>query len=225
MPMGSGFLKQMNDTIKYNRDLLRKRKSVREVYKEEIRKQEIRIEKQALENVRERVTMALRRDRTNELFSKIVAGLLASAILFGLIWFARSYDFHPKKTVRIIDKTQLFKTVLYNQSNGLVLKTDYFIHGPKAAETHLKNGLRHQNTESYYESGEQFRSALYYYDTLINEVYFYKTGDTIANFPKIPHNHIYKLKLPVPSRNLEIEFDVYDGKILQGSYQEHVLLK
>jgi antitoxin component YwqK of YwqJK toxin-antitoxin module len=67
---------------------------------------------------------------------------------------------------------QFFSTVLYHQSNGVDLRVDFFRHGPKASETLMKNGLRHQNSESYYESGEQFRSALYYRDILLTEIYF-----------------------------------------------------
>ena len=50
-----GFLKLMNDTLLYNRDILGKRKSTRELYKDEIRKTGSRSEYQDLGTVRQRV--------------------------------------------------------------------------------------------------------------------------------------------------------------------------
>lgn len=38
MNIGFGSLKQMNDTLKYNREILPKRKSAREVYHDEVKK-------------------------------------------------------------------------------------------------------------------------------------------------------------------------------------------
>lgn len=225
MGLGAGFLKQMNDTIKYNRDLLGRKKSVREIYRDEIKKRGINYDRQALESVRERVALALKRDRTNELFSKIMSLIILGALIFGLIWVFISFDFNKKKTVKHTDKTHLYKTIIYDQPDGLKLKTDYFIHGPKAAETYLKDGLKHQNSESYYESGQQFRSALYYYDTLITEIFFYKTGDTILNFPILSNDKIYKIKLLAPSKDKQIEFDFFDGKIIQDTYEEKNLVK
>jgi hypothetical protein len=225
MGLGAGFLKQMNDTIKYNRDLLGKKKSIREIYKDEIKKRGTNYEKQDLEHVRERVALALKRDRASELFSKIMAVVIAALIIGGLIWALRSLDFNSIKTVKQVDKNHLYKTIIYDQSNGLKLKTDYFIRGPKAAETYLKDGFKHQNSESYYESGQQFRTALYYYDTLITEIFLYNTGDTILNFPTLSNDKIYKIKLLSPSKDKQIEFDFFDGKIIQDTYQETKMVK
>lgn len=225
MAFGAGFLKQMNDTMKYNRDLLGKKKSLREIYREEVRKSGVHIDKLALENVRERVALALKRDRTGEILSKALAIIIALSLLFILLWFFVFSDFNNKQPVKHVNKTHLYKTIIYDQLNGNKLKTDYFIRGPKAAETNLKDGRKHQNSESYYESGEQFRSALYYYDTLITEFYFYKSGDTIKNFPALSENKIYRVKLLSTLKDKSIEFDFYDGKIVQGTYQENVLVK
>lgn len=70
-----------------------------------------------------------------------------------------------------------------------------------------------------------FKSALYYYDTLITEIYFYKTGDTIFNFPVLANDKIYKIKLLAPSNDKQIEFNFFDGKIIQDTYEEKNLGK
>jgi antitoxin component YwqK of YwqJK toxin-antitoxin module len=100
------------------------------------------------------------------------------------------------------------------------LKVDYFPHGPKAAETILKNGLKHQHSESYYETGEQFRSSLYFYDTLVREFYFFKSGDTIKNFPDIRDNQVHHVSILNEGHTRKCEFYFYDGKMITGTYQE-----
>ena len=219
MGLGFGALKQMSDTFKYNRDLLGKKKSVREIYKEEIKKRGSAPDKQTLEYVRQRVSKALQRNRT-EILAKAAAILTLVGIVTGIIWGVITIDFTPSKKSKYTDKSALFNTVIYEHSKDLKLKTDYFNHGPKASETFLKDEMRHQNSESYYESGEQFRSALYYYDTLLTDVYYYKSGDTIRNFPAIYDQEVHRITLHDKKRGKKIEFDFYDGKIIQGTYTE-----
>lgn len=220
MGLGWGFLKQMNDTMKYNRDILGKKKSVREIYKDEIKKRGARYEKETLDNVRERVAIALKRNRAKELFSRVITFVIIGMLILGTTWAFITIDFKTKKKGKYDDKDALYNTVIYDLPNGIKLKTDYFIHGPKAAETYLKDGLKHQNSESYYESGEQFRSALYHYDTLITDIYLYKTGDTILSFPALIDGKVHSLKLLDKAKSREIEFDFFDGKIIQGTYKE-----
>jgi hypothetical protein len=220
MALGFGFLKQMNETIKYNRDLLGKKKSVREMYKDEIRRQGTAADGQNLAFVRQRVADALKRNRATEAFLKAVA--ISGLVIFvlGVVWAFIVIDLTPEKKSKYEDKANLFKTVIYIEPNGLKLKQDYFFSGPKAAETYLKDDLKHQNSESFYESGEQFRSALYYNDTLVRELYFYKTGDTIHTFPKVTDSMVYHIELFDKKRLTHIEFDFYDGKVIQGTYVE-----
>jgi hypothetical protein len=182
MGLGFGALKQMSDTFKYNRDLLGKKKSVRQIYKEEIKKRGTASDKQNLEYVRQRVSKALRRNRTKEVLAKAAAILTLIGLVTGIIWAVITIDFTPAKKSKYADKSSLFNTVIYEHSKDLKLKTDYFNHGPKASETFLKDEMRHQNSESYYESGEQFRAALYYYDTLVTDVYLYKSGILLGIF-------------------------------------------
>ena len=210
----------MNDTIKYNRDLLGKKKSVQEIYKDDVTKRGTKYKKETLNNVRERVAIALKRNPASELFDRVVAAVALILLLIAVVWVLYKVDFKTQKKGRYEDKKSLFNTMLHNMPNGTVLKIDYYIHGTKAAQTYLKNGLKHQNSESYYESGEQFRSALYYYDTLVTDIYFYKTGDTIYNFPELSSAKVHRLKLLNKTKDKEIEFDYFDGKVIQATYKE-----
>src|SRR5690606_16857006 len=148
------------------------------------------------------------------------AMLVLAFIIFGTIWLVLNIKFTVKRKGKYKDKSSLFNQVIYPQSNGLELKIDYFIQGPRAAETFLKAGRKHQNSESYYESGQQFRSALYYYDTLITEVYFFKSGDTIKSFPVFDDNKVHSIRLLDKSGLKQIQFDFWDGKIIQDTYRE-----
>src|SRR5690606_11517745 len=159
----------MNDTFRYNRSLLRKKKSAREIYKEEIKNRSGNFSNQNIDYVRERVAERLKQNKTKNIFARVAAMLVLAFIIFGTLWLVLNIKFTVKRKGKYEDKSTLFNQVIYPQSNGLELKIDYFIQGPRAAETFLKVGRKHQNSESYYESGQQFRSALYYYDTLITE--------------------------------------------------------
>ena len=172
MLIGFGSLKQMNDTIRANREMLGRKKSVRELYKEELNNIGSSEENQTLELVRHRVAERLKQNRKKlirERFLSVAIVIFCVGVIAWVILLIDHWKLSPPR------ERALFKTVFYPQSNGMTLKADYYLTGPKAAETYLKGGLRHQNSESYYESGEQFRSALYYHDTLVTHVFFHKT--------------------------------------------------
>lgn len=190
------------------------------MYKDEIRQRGSTYNKQDLEHVRQRVAEALRRNKTQEAITRVVAFLGILMLITGVIWVLTEVDFKVKEKGKYEDKSALFNTVMHEQSDGLKLKVDYFIHGSKAAETKFKDGLKHQNSESYYQTGEQFRSALYYYDTLIVDIYFYKSGDTIKNFPVITDDQIHHVTFFNEKSAKKIELDFYDGKIIKDSYKE-----
>ena len=82
----------------------------------------------------------------------------------------------------------------------------------------MKDSLKHQNSESYYLSGEQFRSALYFNDSLIIEYYFYKNGDTIFDYPKVDPTKVYQISLKQLDKT--IRFKVLDFKVLRDTYME-----
>jgi hypothetical protein len=210
----------MIDVTKYNRDLLGKKKTPKELYRDELKRKGTRYTKQDINEIRQRVEKKLKRNRTEEVITRIIAFTLLTTIIVGTIWGLTTIDFSVKTKPKEIDKTQLFTTFTGTQQNGLELQSDYYHQGAKAADTFYKNGLKHQNSESYYETGEQFRSALYFYDSLITEVYLYKTGDTIQNFPIIKDDNIHKIRILNKDKTKQIEFDFYDGKIIKGTYKE-----
>ncbi len=222
---GWGVLKHMSDTFKYNRSLLGKKKSLRQVYKDEIKKRGTTLQNVNLPELRARIAKKLSRDRTQELLARLLAGTLLLTFFLGVVWIIVSVVFTWKKEGKYDNKSTLFTTTLYKQPNGIVLKKEYYKRGPKAAVTFIKDGLRHQNTESFYESGEQFRSALYFYDTLVKDIYFFKSGDTIKHFPIFKDTEVYRVSLVDSARRLKIEFDFYDGKVIQDTYKEIKLVE
>lgn len=145
--------------------------------------------------------------------------IILVTVFIGVSWSFFNNQYYTRKPIAK-DTKPYFKAVTYKLSDKRTLKVEYYKFGPKSAETNYKNGLKHQNTESYYQSGEQFRSAAYFYDTLVVEVYFYKNGDTIKRFPTITDDKVYHIKLPLPDSSKIAEFDFYDGKIVQDSYFE-----
>ena len=220
MALGFGSLKGMMDTFRYNRNLLGKKKSARELYKDEIKKRNGNFENQNVDDIRVRVAERLKRNKVHEMFARITTILILFFVVAGIILVVSNVEFTWKRKGKYEDKSTLFKTVIYRQANDMDLKVDYFVHGPKAAETILDNGMKDRNSESYYESGQQFRSALYDCDSLITDIYLFKTGDTIKTFPIINDKEVHRIVLFDKSRSKKIEFYFWDGKIVQETYLE-----
>lgn len=221
--LGEGFLKQMADTLKYNRDLLGKRKSARELYKEEVKSRSSTYQNVDIHELRVRVAHRLKRNRFYEFINRTIANLLVIAFFYGLYWLITSKDLFVIGERKEKLGSSYFRTTIYHQSAGIDLRVDYYPRGPKASETFFKDGLRHNNSESYYQTGEQFRSALYYRDTLITELYLFKSGDTIKNFPQIVDDRIHHIKVIHNRMKKRVHFDFYDGKILPDTYKEYPL--
>lgn len=214
--MGFGMRKEV-----YTRKPKTAFKKVKQLYQQEYKKNGLEYKYTSCDNAtRLRIRLKIKRQNLKALYLQIFAFTLLTLSLGFMAWHFITFKAVASE-VATIDNPTYFKTVIHQLDNEKELKVEYFKFGPKSAETHLKNGLRHQNSESYYESGEQFRSAAYFYDTLIVEVYFYKNGDTIQNFPKITDNNVHHLKLQLPNQEEIAEFDFYDGKILTGSYVEY----
>jgi len=214
--LGFGSLRQMNDTIKANRDLLGKKKRSWERQKDEISIRPSSYDNVNLDYVKARVSAKLKRNKGQELAAAFLGIAVILSVVGVVIWMAYSTDYSFSRK----PGSTFFNTTTYRLPNGLVLKTDYYTGGPKAAETTMKDGMKHQNSESFYPTGEQFRSALYYYDTLMREVYFYKNGDTIKTFPVIADTVLRHITLRNNQSNRKIEFDFIDGKIVTGTYRE-----
>lgn len=218
--LGFGALKQMNDTLKQNRAMLGKKKSLREIYKEEIKNRISTHDNIDLNALRRRIADRQRRNFFREAIVKGLVVIVAVGAIIGGIWIFRAViDFSVEAHPPIVTE-DLFKTVLIDLPDSLVHKIEFYSVGPKAATGYLKRSMKHQNYESYYSSGEQFRSALYFYDSIVVDYYFYKWGDTIKNFPKIYDNKIHHVTLTVPEKSKVIEFDFYDGKTILGTYTE-----
>lgn len=221
--IGFGALKQMNDTLKQNRAMLGKRKSLRELYKEEVKNRSSTHENIDLAALRLRVAERQKRNLIQEVIVKVVVLIVVAGIIVGGIWIALTQDFTIKVEHPSVQAKDLFGQTLTVLPDSMVHKIEYFHDGPKAAEGYLKNGQKHQNHESYYSTGEQFRSALYYNDTIVVDYYFYKWGDTIKNFPTVPDKIISHISLTVPEKSIIVEFDFYDGKTILGTYKESVI--
>lgn len=217
--LGFGALKQINDTLKQNRAMLGKKKSLREIYKEEIKNRISTHENIDLNALRRRIADRQRRNLVGEAIMKGLVVVVVIGLIAGSIWVFRTVDFSVQAKPPLAKKN-LFKTVLMDLPDSLVHKMEFYSVGPKAATGYLKRGMKHQNYESYYSTGEQFRSALYFYDSIVVDYYFYKWGDTIKNFPKITDDKIHHITLRVPEKSKVIEFDFYDGKTILGTYTE-----
>lgn len=225
MMIGFGALRQMNDTLKQNRGMLGKKKSLRELYKDEVKNRISTHENIDLPALRLRVVERQKRNLIQEAFVKVIVVVVVAGLIVGGVWIALTVDFSVKLDHPNVKGRDLFGQTLNILPDSMVHKIEYFPHGPKAAEGYLKNGMKHQNYESYYSTGEQFRSALYYYDTLIVDYYFYKWGDTIKNFPIIPDTITNHITLTVPEKSIIVEFDLYDGKTVMGTYKESRIKK
>lgn len=219
--LGFGSMRQMNDTIKANRDLLGRRKTARDRQKDEIRIRTSAYENVNFDYVQARVSAKVKRNKGQELAAALAGVAIIMGVIGGVIWMVYPTDSSFSKEAT----PALFNTVVHGKGNGLILKKDYYREGPIAAETTMKDRMRHQNSGSFYPTGEQFRSALYYYDTLVREVYFYKNGDTIKNFPVIADTVLAHVTLRNPTFKKKIEFDFFDGKIVAGTYIESSLTK
>ena len=217
-----GVVKQAFDAFKYNRDLLGKKKSARDLLREEIERRGTNLKKVGLADVKERVAENSKRQRAEEIRTKAKAIIFSALVLLGISWFvvsASSWSSAPRQ-VAPTDPSQLFTTHYDVLPDSSVMKTDHFPGSTKAARTILQKGLRQQRSVSYYESGERFRRALYNNDTLIVETYFFKSGDTIRGFPEIRDNAVHRLTMTDPTGTTMITFDFYDGKMIKDTYKE-----
>ncbi|MTI41269.1 hypothetical protein [Fulvivirga lutimaris] len=208
----------MNKTLANNRNLLKKKRGF-DILKENFsRSKKVRIykykkaSKQYLTDLGEKVRHQGKVRRV-----KIVIAII---LIFSLIGFGfYSIMQQPVESqIEKVAKAKYFTTKTYAIEKSMILKVDYFSHGQKAVETKYLNGLKHQNSESWYPSGEQFRSAVYWKDTLINEVYFYPNGDTLKNFTSTYTDSVNYVRLIDRKNNKIYSFYFSDGQILPTGY-------
>ena len=206
----------MNDSLKQNRDLRKRRRSLKEIYRDETVKASGQYD---INEIRERVKIQFSNQKRRWVMSRIravlVLLLLSSIIFLSHRLYKRTAENPPPKKV-------YFNTIFHDVGKSEQLKVDFYPLGGKAAETRYKNGLKHQNSESYYPTGQQFRSALYYFDTLVIDLYLFKNGDTIRNFPKVGFDSIYPIEI-MKNDSIKVRFDYLDGKIILDSYWEEII--
>lgn len=215
-------VKQAHDIMKKNRALLGKKKTARELYREEIESRPTTLDGVTLESVRERVEERIRRNRVHVVATKLAATSFIVLLVMALVWMVMLFfeTLGPKEVRGRLVNEKLFFSQLRFESDATAVRTEFFPHGPMAARHHLVHGLKDGLSESYYETGELFRSALYRNDTVLIETYFFKSNDTIKSFPAIRDIQVYTIRLKDPIRKSEISFDFYDGKIIAGTYIE-----
>jgi hypothetical protein len=89
MALLGGFLKQMNDTIAYNRRLLNKKFTVeklREAYREEVLSRPTHYERINPDGLKERIRKKLKRNRIQEITGQILALALFGIMVIGAVW-------------------------------------------------------------------------------------------------------------------------------------------
>ncbi len=217
MGIGFGSLKHMNDTIRQNREILRKKnkKSLRDRYKEEALKLTSITDNADPEEVRERIRQNIHHSPRTKFLTKAASIASALLILCATVWIIVLL-IKPRPVIR---PKPVFLVREYPISDGLINRSEYFRSGALAAETLLYEGRKHHESNSWYESGELFRTATYYHDTLLVEMYFLKTGDTTRGFPNADSS-VRHISIRDSNTNKLISFDLIDGKIVEKSYTE-----
>ncbi|QSE98554.1 hypothetical protein [Fulvivirga lutea] len=217
---GFGSLQAMINTIKSNRALLRKKRGF-ETLKEHQGQSKIKrvykFKKASKEDLTE-INQRMKLRNKNVLIKQIIL-FSVLGIIFSFLMYA--FFFTPSKQTSSLGKpmrTEYYSTQMKPLGNNMYLKVEYFDMSNVAAETKIKNGFKHQQSESFYPNGRQFRSAVYWYDTLINEVYFAPTGDTLKHSVKWHDKEPIFIRLKGYDQN-EYTFYCSEGKIIPGTFK------
>lgn len=210
--MGFGMRKEV-----YTRKPKRAFEKIKKAYEAEINKIDHKTNptkhKKIDENLRQKIRSQIELERKKTITIRVVVSLMV-ILLFSYALYSWNTSFNKSHKQGKPNYLKGFKRVVITGSKNDSTVVDYYQSAGIASSVRYKNGLKHQNSESYYSTGEQFRSALYYHDTLIVEYYFYKNGDTIRNFPKIDPEKLIIVNLHPPKSNEKIILRVYDNKIL-----------
>ncbi len=228
--MGGGFLRQMNETLKYNRDLLGRKKTSKEKYAEDVKDRKVVYTDETRKYVHERLNLSIIRIYKQHQYYKIFNWILGFAFFVLLIMFLFPFIQNSVKPKNIKPSNEVstrpnYVTSLTQLTPETTLRTEYFEHGLWAQETILVRGYKHNESTSYYESGEIFRKATYYHDTLLTESYYFKSGELIYNFPKLRENKVFNIKLLDSNRQKFITFNFYNNKLVPETYNEYPIRK
>lgn len=215
-----GSLQAMINTIKSNRALLRKKRGF-ETLKEHQGQSKIKrvykFKKASKEDLLE-INEKMKLRNKNVLIKQIVLFSILGGIFSYLMYVV---FFTPSEHTSELGKPmkmEYYSTQMKPLGNHLYMKVEYFDMGTVAAETKMKNGFKHQQSESWYPNGKQFRSAVYWYDTLINEVYFAPTGDTIRHLSSWHKKEPVFVKIEDYGQH-NYSFYCSDGKIIPNTFE------
>src|SRR5689334_22881562 len=92
-----GVVKQAHDIMKQNRALLGKKKTARELYREEIQNHPTTMEGVTVEGLRERVRERIKRERKHAFASKLGALFFIALLVAALAWMAMMIFDPPKR--------------------------------------------------------------------------------------------------------------------------------
>jgi hypothetical protein len=219
-----GVVKQAHDTMKQNRAMLGKKKTARELYREEIENTHTTLENVNLHDLKERVAARIKRNQVHEFASRSAAVFFILLLVSGVAWIFISLN-ATSSTIKHIDRVGLFVTRYNSIRDNCMVKTEYYHRGPKAAESFYCNSVQHGESISFYENGAKFRVAQYDHGTLVSETYLYKEGDTIKSFPHIRDNDVHVITITDNARHRRLIMEFYDGKIIEDSYVEQGIAK
>lgn len=217
---GFGSLQAMITTIKNNRALLKKKRGF-DVLKDNLGKpKHKRIYKFKSASKKDLIEI----NQKMKLRNKFI--LIKQIVLFSILGIIFSYVmyvvfFTPSEHTSTLGKpmrTDYYSTQIKPIGNLMYLKVEYFDMVTVAAETKMKNGLKHHQSESWYPNGKQFRSAVYWYDTLIYEVYFAPTGDTIRHLTRWHRKEPTYVKIEDYGQH-NYSFYCSDGKIIPNTFE------
>jgi hypothetical protein len=220
--IGGGFLKAMKDAVDYNRSLLGHDPDRIYSRRKRTRREKLEGGPVDIRHV-EGILVARRKYRERNATVNVVFVWVVMAMVIGVTtWIGYVYfrSEPTSKTEKPMARPEYFMKSFSQQADGFEILIEHYKNGSKAAETGMRYGKKHQQSESFYQTGEQFRSALYYYDTLVREVYRYRNGDTIHHFPRVTMDQVYHVTIPVEGEHPGLRFDFFDGKILLGTYRE-----
>lgn len=209
---GFGFLRHMIDSIKYNSNILGKKRPLKELNTTLKSGYGKTGNPQHLKKV---VDMRAAKRRKELIRNRIIA--LSIAVFFILFWLFITHKYYSPHFGK---KKTYFEVRVRQISENELIRTHYYILGGKAQDTRYRNGLRHQNSESYYETGEQFRSALYYKDTLITEIFLSKQLDTLSVVLETKGKVYSTLWLKDRRQQRIIQVGYQKGRIIPSTYME-----
>ncbi len=211
--MGFGMRKEV-----YTRKPKRAFEKTKKLYEAEIHKIDYgsspKKHKQISEALKQRIKSKIIQERRRIIALRVIATLIIMAII-GMAIYAANQSFIETNKIRYAPNVEkLFNRKIIPKNKKEYTIVDYYRGGGIASSFKYKNNLKHQNSESYYSTGEQFRSALYYYDTLVVEYYFYKNGDTIKNYPAVNPDRVSIITLSQKNSTKKIVIKVLDYKVL-----------